>query len=65
MFERLGAGVVPAMVFLVCLLGFVVFCFLLTLDNDVAYEHGKFMVAKDKGNHPCLIKLKISHCPKH
>lgn len=38
-FERVGAGVVPVTVFLICLLGFVVFCFLLTLDNEVAYEH--------------------------
>ena len=43
-FDNLGAGVVPATAFLLCFLGFIAFCLLLTFDNDKAYEKGKIFV---------------------
>jgi len=38
-FEKIGAGVVPGVVLMICFLGFVGYCLLLTFDNDKAYEH--------------------------
>lgn len=43
-FERFGPTVFPTTVVLLCLLGFVGYCLLLTFDNDKAYEHASSMI---------------------
>ena len=37
---------VPGVVLMICFLGFVGYCLLLTFDNDKAYEHGEKLLLK-------------------